>query len=140
MKTKDDVAKELASIKDDVELDEKVDHLIEGWEQSQLGVVAIKPILQFMEQHPDWNYGMPGSLVHFMETFYRAGYEDELLRSVERHPIMHTTWMLNRVINGERDSARRRVFLNALSSIQGHKLADTEVVEFAKECLEMHTP
>lgn len=137
---KDDVAKELGSIANDVELDAKVDHLVEGWEKSNVGVDAVEPILQFMEKHPDWDYGMPGSLVHFMETFYKAGYEDELLGSVERRPIMHTTWMLNRVINGESDLARRRVFLNALSSIQAHKLADSKVVEFAKECLEMHTP
>lgn len=137
---KDDVAKELASIANDVELEAKVDHLVDEWARSNVGVAAVEPILQFMEKHPDWDYGMPGSLVHFMENFFKAGYEEELLRSVERRPIMHTTWMLNRVINGEQDKVRRQVFVDALSSIQTHKLANSEVVEFAKECLEMHIP
>lgn len=140
MKTKDDVKNELANVSNDGELEAKVDQLIEGWEQSQVGASAIEPILQFMEEHPNWDYGMPGSLVHFMENFYKSGYEDELLKSIERHPIMHTTWMLNRVINGENDAVRRQVFLTALSSIQAHTLADPEVIEFAKECLEMHAP
>lgn len=138
--TNNDVARELANIADEVELDAKAVDFVKGWEQSKVGVDAVDPILRFMESHPNWDYGMPGPLVHFMEKFYKAGYEDELLKSIERRPIMHTTWMLNRVINGEKDDMRKQTFLNALSSVQRHKLAEPEVVEFATECLDMHTP
>ena len=42
---------------------------------------------------------MPGPIVHFMESYYKKGYEDELLKSVKRKPTQHTVWMLNRVLN-----------------------------------------
>jgi hypothetical protein len=61
---------------------------------------AVEPILQLMERNEDADFGMPGPLVHFVETFYREGYEEKLLESIERKPTPHTLWMLNRLING----------------------------------------
>ncbi|MBQ4220938.1 MAG: hypothetical protein II666_15450 [Butyrivibrio sp.] len=51
----------------------------------------------FMENNPNIDYGMPGPIVHFMESYYKKGYEDELLKSVKRKPTQHTVWMLNRI-------------------------------------------
>ena len=53
----------------------------------------------FMENNPNIDYGMPGPIVHFMESYYKKGYEDELLKSVKRKPTQHTVWMLNRILN-----------------------------------------
>ena len=38
-------------------------------------------------------------LFMFMESHYKKGYEDELLKSVKRKPTQRTVWMLNRVLN-----------------------------------------
>jgi len=56
----------------------------------------------FMEEHPEIDYGTPGPLVHFLERFYKKGYEEQLVLSIRRKPTCHTIWMLNRLINGAR--------------------------------------
>ena len=56
-------------------------------------------LFMFMENNPNIDYGMPGPIVHFMESYYKKGYEDELLKSVKRKPTQRTVWMLNRVLN-----------------------------------------
>lgn len=46
------------------------------------------------------DFGMPGAIVHFVERFYKNGYEELLIESVKKRPTIHTVWMLNRVMNG----------------------------------------
>jgi hypothetical protein len=36
---------------------------------------AIEPILKIMETNPSVDYGEPGPLVHFCESYYKNGYE-----------------------------------------------------------------
>ena len=52
-----------------------------------------------MEEFPDADFGQPGPLTHFVETFYSNGYEELLCQSLKRRPTVHTVWMLNRIIN-----------------------------------------
>lgn len=61
---------------------------------------AIEPILKLMEDNPNTDFGMPGSLVHFAEQYFKHGYEEILISSLRRTPTSHTLWMLNRIING----------------------------------------
>ncbi len=82
------------------------------------------------------DYGSPGPLVHFMEDFHKRGYEDELLRSLDRQPIPHTVWMLNRLINGEKDVTERGRLIDILLGVQDHPLADDETKEKAWEFYE----
>lgn len=65
-------------------------------------------IFNIMEMYPELDYGMPGPVVHFMESYYRKGYEEILLRSVQKMPTSHTVWMLNRVINDPKLNDRER--------------------------------
>ena len=60
----------------------------------------VKPILEIISQNPSVDFGSPGELVHFVEKFYKKGYEEELIASLKRMPSLHTIWMLNRLING----------------------------------------
>ena len=46
------------------------------------------------------DFGGPGPLVHYLEKFYRNGYEELLIDSFRRRPTPHTAYMLNRLING----------------------------------------
>lgn len=69
-------------------------------------VDAIDPILRLMEDHEDAEFGSPGLLVHFLERFFRKGYESRLLESIRRKPTSHTLWMLNRLMNGVGEGER----------------------------------
>lgn len=69
-------------------------------EAEGVGIEAVTPLLQLMERHPLDDFGMPGAIVHFVERFYKNGYEELLIESLKRRPTMHTVWMLNRVMNG----------------------------------------
>jgi hypothetical protein len=65
-------------------------------------------VLRFIENHPDEDLGAPGPLVHFVERFYRRGYEDQLVESVRRRPTELNLWMLNRLINGSEGLEKER--------------------------------
>lgn len=75
-------------------------------EMEDIGVEAITPLLKFMERHPLADFGMPGAIVHYVEKFYKNGYEELLMESVKRRPAMHTVWMLNRIINGSEEAEK----------------------------------
>lgn len=88
--------------------------LTDAWSSAPVGCDAVAPIFRFMEDHPDIDYGVPGSLVHFIETF-QGRYEPLLLASLQRKPVLPTVWMLNRLINGTHDPAQREKLLAALA-------------------------
>ncbi len=103
--------------------------LTEAWSAAHAGIEVIDPVLQFIERHSDLDFGMPGPLVHFVEQYFGQGYEEKLLRSLARKPTILTVWMLNRVVNGTHEPARRRPLLEALDSARLHPLANLNVVE-----------
>ncbi len=78
---------------------EKIEQLAEELLEGDDALDAIEPILRIMEANEDTDFGMPGPLVHFMERFYKRGYEALLLESVKRRATPHTLWMLNRIFN-----------------------------------------
>jgi hypothetical protein len=63
------------------------------------GLGDVAEIVAFMEDHTQIDFGSPGPLTHFIETFHGKGYETIIVESVERHPTHHTLWLLRRVIN-----------------------------------------
>jgi hypothetical protein len=73
--------------------------LVDRIKESENPFHFVEPILQLMEEFPDADFGQPGPLIHFVETFYRNGYEELLYQSIKRKPTVHTVWMLNRMIN-----------------------------------------
>lgn len=60
---------------------------------------AIEPILTLIANNPDTDFGISGPLVHFVEQYYKHGYEEILISSIRKTPTSHTLWMLNRIIN-----------------------------------------
>jgi hypothetical protein len=99
--------------------------LVDRWASQGAGVEVVEPILRFMEQHPAIEFGTPEALVHFVERFYRRGYEDLLVESLLRRPTGHTAWMLNRIVNGTRDHAARDRYISVMRQAKEHQLADT---------------
>lgn len=77
----------------------------------------IEPMLKLMENNPNIDFGNPGPLVHFMETYYNNGYEELLVQSVKNHPTIHTVWMLNRIIN-DPNLLNRKKYIDLLLSLR----------------------
>lgn len=44
----------------------------------------VEPILAVISSNPQVDFGMPGDLVHFVEQFYKKGYEELLISSVRK--------------------------------------------------------
>lgn len=84
------------------------DDIISKVKQEKDAFDYIEPLLRFMEDNPDLDYGQPGPVVHFMESFDGYEYEKLLVESIKRKPISHTIWMLNRVINDPMLKNRRK--------------------------------
>ena len=83
-------------------------------EIQNVGIEAVEPLLQLMERHPLVDFGVPGAIVHFVERFYKKGYEELLIESIKRKPTMHTVWMLNRIING---SENKKDYIELMNDI-----------------------
>ena len=96
---------------------------------------SVQPLLRLMERHPLTDFGSPGPIVHFVERFYKKGYEEELLLSLKRMPTLHTVWMLNRLING---TDQAEVYLELLKEISENTSYDKEIREEALHFLSIH--
>jgi hypothetical protein len=101
------------------------------------GLDAVDRILSFMENHPHFDFGCPGPLVHFVETFYKKGYEDRLCQSIGRRPTRHTVWMLNRLINGSEGSSKSH-YVGLLDAVLARADLDTDTLARAREFRALH--
>lgn len=91
--------------------------------------VIIEFVLEIMEKNPCLDFGSPGPLVHFMERYYGKGYEDLLLKSLERKPIEHTVWMTNRILNDPQFKGRQQFLKTLESSLKNENLEDSTRAE-----------
>lgn len=98
---------------------------------------AIEPILRLMEDNPTADFGTPGPLVHWLEEFAGAGYEQALAESLSRRPTTHTVWMLNRLINGAEGDEQTRL-LGLMRGVACRPGLEAEVAAQATEFLECH--
>lgn len=136
--TKNDVIAQLNSISSQVFFDEHADSFVESWKRSSVGIDAVEPVLRFIEDHSDWDLGSPGSFVHFVEQFYAAGYEQLLIDSINRRPTPYSAWMLNRIINGEKNAMQRQYLLSVMKDATLHKLAEPDTLDEFKHFLQLH--
>ena len=90
------------------------------------------PLLFFMERHPLSVFGMPSAIVHYVEQFYKKGYEDLLIASVIRRPTLHTVWMINRIKNAGENSDK---YEKVLKDILERKDVEEEIKNAVKEFL-----
>lgn len=111
--------------------------IVEEIEEREDSFEAVEPILILMEKNPDFDFGEPGPLVHFVEGFYKNGYEEKLVESIKRFPTKHTVWMLNRVINGS-NGDMKSYLINVLDGVIDNPNVDNEVVLLAKDFRELH--
>ena len=99
------------------------------------GIEYIEKILTFMENNPEIDYGMPGPVVHYVERFFRKGYEGLLYDSIVRKPTIHTLWMLNRIINSP-DLTDKERYMQLLKNIAENPNESNDIKNEANEYLQ----
>ena len=102
--------------------------IVQEIETSKTPFVFVEPILNLIENNPKTDFGLPGPLVHFVEKFYKDGYEELLIASAKRHPTSHNVWMINRIINGS-DSIQREKYVQVLKEIADRDDINIEIKE-----------
>lgn len=91
-------------------------------------VKAIEPLFRLMEKYPQADFGSPGPIVHTLETLI-GQYEEYLDDSLKRKPTPLTVWMLNRIINDEKNSIIKNNKIDRHQSLLKHPLANKETIE-----------
>lgn len=100
----------------------------------ELRTPAVPAILSLIERYPDAELGMPGPLVHELESI--PGYESFLRDSVLRQPADLNVWMINRILNSEVSQDVRLDWLNVINQVLCHSRASKEVQRTAADFLE----
>lgn len=81
---------------------------------------VVPAMFALMERCPDADLGSPGPMVHAIESLGVKAYEEDLAESVRRRPMYLNIWMVNRILNAERDPGRRRMWVDLLRSTLTH--------------------
>ncbi|WP_394522830.1 hypothetical protein [Lacrimispora sp. JR3] len=100
--------------------------VVDSIKESETPYNFVEPILQLMEDFPEADFGQPGPLTHFVETFYNNGYEELLYQSVKRKPTLHTIWMMNRIINDPK-LVNKESYLDLLNEIRNRNNVDKDI-------------
>ncbi len=103
-----------------------------------ISINVVNKILYIFEKHPNFDFGSPGELVHYLESFYKNGYENKLVDSIQRSPTEHTLWMLNRIINGTTESEEKDNYLNLLENIYSDKSIAQNIRSTARRFYDLH--
>ena len=127
----EDFIKEMEERIDRDDFEEVQEECLYQIEKENVGISAVEPLLLFMERHPLSDFGMPGAIVHYVERFYKNGYEDLLIASVTRRPTLHTVWMINRIKNaGENADLYEGLFHQILEKQDVEEEIKNSVKEF----------
>ena len=99
MLTRDEILVALQDAITEYQEFELADEIMDVMELYDQPFDLVAPILEFISEHPEVDFGSPGYLVHFVERFYHQGYEDLLMEVVGKNPTLHNIWMLHRCCN-----------------------------------------
>ena len=88
----------------------------------------VAPILEIIADNPSVDFGMPGELVHFVEQFYKNGYEELLIASVTPHNI----WMLHRCYN-DINNPQRDKFAEVIRELKNEESISVEIKDAIDE-------
>jgi hypothetical protein len=131
-----DILAQLQAIAADDDFILRCNMLTEAWTEAGYGSDALDPILKFMEENPELDLGTPGPLVHFAEQFYRVpDYNGKLAASIERMPVPHTVWMLNRVLNAPDNVEEYEQLLVVMQSVRSNPRANEHTRQEAEDFL-----
>lgn len=93
------------------------DDLIDAINEYPEPFELVEPILEIIGTNPTVDFGMPGDLVHFVELFYKHGYEELLISSVRKNPTAHNIWMVHRCFN-DVNNPKREMFVEFMKELK----------------------
>ncbi len=106
----------------------------EGWDTA----ILMDPLFRILEENSDFDFGMPGQIVHALEKHYKKGLEEELFKSLNRKPTFYTLWMLNRILNGTSDAKEKECYMEMLKSILQMEIPDY-LKKQAQHLIDLHS-
>ena len=106
----------------------------EGWDTT----ILMDPLFRILEKNSDFDFGMPGQIVHTLEKHYKKGLEEALFKSLNRKPTFYTLWMLNRIINGTSDAKEKECYMEILKSILKMEIPDY-LKKQAQHLIDLHS-
>lgn len=116
------IAGRLERIKNACDFSSEAYGLVDEIRGSGIGIEIVNPILRFIENNPDIDFGMPGPLNHLLGEVYMVEpgqFKMLLLASLRRLPSMVTVDILIQVVNSECLVPERRWLLTNLKEIAG---------------------
>lgn len=127
--------KQLEELAGSDDFESESEEIIERLKEEGAGIEIVERLFPIMESHPLDDFGMPGAMTHFIESFYPE-FLPLLIDSVKRAPTMHTVWMLNRCINGKYETEK---LLSVLKDIAEDDNVDATIRNSAKGFLDHQT-
>ena len=115
----------------------ETNQVIEKIKKEKNIIEYIEYMLKLIENNSDLDFGNPGPMVHFMETYYGKGYEDLLLESVQRCPTFQTIWMINRIINDPKVKDKQK-YIDILILLIKNKNLNKNLIDSIKELIDYH--
>lgn len=126
------------NIVSDNEIEDIISQVEDELHETGAGIESVQVVLSLMEHFSLFDFGFPGGLTHHIESFFKYGYEELLLQSINRMPTNHTVWLLNRVINGV-DKERATIYSQTLLDISNNELYTDDVRKTAKDFYHNYT-
>ena len=115
----------------------QVDVLVEDLDPG-LGAAVAPSILAYFEAHPNSDMGAPGTLIHYLESFYPS-YVDALMESLSRKPSLNAVLMINRILNSPDIASRLRAELTRALEAAALSAAHDVVRDLADKYYRRHT-
>lgn len=108
------------------------DDLIDAINQYPEPFELVEPVLEIIATNPQVDFGMPGELVHFVEQFYKHGYEELLVASVRKNPTAHNIWMVHRCYN-DTDNPKHKMFAELIRDLKNDSSISSQIKESIDE-------
>lgn len=121
---------------DDLFLSEFQENLIEQLNNSSSDEKYLNRIFELFEKYPGADWGMPGELVHYLESQDTCLFEKALISSIERCPVDHTLWMLNRQCNSKHNKEDIDKYCSIFKNAAERDDVSKSAVESAADFLE----
>jgi hypothetical protein len=110
--------------------------LLEGVVLAGAADRLLPAIFGIMERNPGADLGMPGPLVHTIETLPVPQFEPALRSSVQRQPVLLNVWMVSRILNSKLTPGHRAELVALLKSAAANPRASPATREMAERTLQ----
>ena len=109
--------------------------IMDSIEMLEMPFEAVEPIFLLIERSPNIDFGGPGPLGSFLEGFYRNGYEEALLKSLQRDPTEYTVYLLSRLCNDKNNKDRPK-YIQLIKTYENNDCLSDDWKEIVKNISE----